>query len=43
MVGEIVSEALQTNKLGIGSDCHLSRFIEAYGRDSHGEGLEVCR
>ena len=30
---------LQTNKLGVGSSCHASRFEEAYRRESHGEGL----
>ncbi len=34
-----VGRALQTNKLGVGSSCHASRFEEAYRRDSHGEGF----
>ena len=34
-----VGEAVQTNKLGVGSSCHASRFEEALRRDSHGEGF----
>ena len=37
--GGRVGEALQTNKLGVGSSCHASRFEEAHRRDSHGEGF----
>ena len=37
--GGRVDKALQTNELGVGSSCHLSRFEKAYRRDSHGEGL----